>query len=133
MPGFTSSIEMQLTALCAAADAGALGATRATAMLQALQLLATLSASLFAGLYINVVEHPARMGLETRAAASQWAPSYKRATWMQAPLALVSLAAGVAAWWAGGPVGWLISGLTMGAVVVFTFIAIMPNNHKLRS
>jgi hypothetical protein len=28
------------------------------------------------------------MGLETRNAATQRAPSYKRATWMQAPLAL---------------------------------------------
>jgi hypothetical protein len=30
------------------------------------------------------------MGLETRIAALQWAPSYKRATWMQFPLALLS-------------------------------------------
>lgn len=102
-------------------------------MLRALQVIATLSAALFAGaaLYINVVEHPARMGLETRLAAAQWAPSYKRATWMQAPLALASLAAGVAAWWVGGRVAWLVSGLLMGAVVLFTFIAIMPTNSRL--
>jgi hypothetical protein len=41
-----------------------------------LEFLATLSATLFGGaaLYINVVEHPARMGRETRMAALQWAP-----------------------------------------------------------
>jgi hypothetical protein len=62
-------------------------------MLHALQLIATLSATLFAGaaLYINVVEHPSRMILDTRAAVAQWVPSYKRATLLQAPLALLSL------------------------------------------
>src|SRR4030095_13116076 len=67
-------------------------------MLRFLELLASFPAALFAGaaLYINVVEHPARMTLETRAAALQWAPSYKRATWLQAPLALVSCLVGVA-------------------------------------
>jgi ABC-type transport system involved in cytochrome bd biosynthesis fused ATPase/permease subunit len=44
-----------------------------------LEFIAMISAALFAGtaLYINVAEHPARMGLETRLAALQWAPSYK--------------------------------------------------------
>ena len=64
-------------------------------MLEIFQTLAVLCAALFSGaaLYISVVEHPARMQLETRIAAMQWAPSYKRATWMQAPMALVSFRA----------------------------------------
>src|SRR5271170_6737245 len=72
-------------------------------MLHAIEFIATISASLFAGaaLYINLVEHPARMALDTRSAALEWAPSYQRATWMQAPLALASLAAGVGSWWMG--------------------------------
>jgi len=55
-------------------------------MLALLKLIATLAASIFAGaaLYINLVEHPARMTLDTRSAAMEWAPSYARATWMQA-------------------------------------------------
>ena len=102
-------------------------------MLQALELLATLAAALFAGaaLYINLAEHPARMGLETRIAALQWAPSYKRATWLQAPLALVSFLTGAAAWLFGASVGWIVGALLIGAVVPFTFIVIMPTNHKL--
>jgi hypothetical protein len=98
-----------------------------------LEFLATLSATLFGGaaLYINVVEHPARMGLETRMAALQWAPSYKRATWLQAPLAIVSLLCGAAVWLLGDGVGWLVAALLVGAVVPFTFIVIMPTNHKL--
>jgi len=102
-------------------------------MLLALEFLATFTAALFAGaaLYINVVEHPARMGLETQAAAMQWAPSYKRATWLQAPLAIVSLLCGIAAWIMGGGIGWLVAALLVGAVVPFTFGVIMPTNHRL--
>jgi len=102
-------------------------------LIHTLAFLATLSAALFAGaaLYINVVEHPARMGLETRMAALQWAPSYKRATWLQAPLAIVSLLCGVAVWLLGGGAGWLVAALLIGAVVPFTFGVIMPTNHQL--
>jgi anthrone oxygenase-like protein len=98
-----------------------------------IEFIATLCASIFAGaaLYINLVEHPARMGLETKMAALQWAPSYKRATWMQAPLALVSFGAGVAAWYLGAGRGWLVAALLIGAVVPVTFLVIMPTNHML--
>ncbi|HEY2386305.1 MAG TPA: hypothetical protein VGK30_05040 [Candidatus Binatia bacterium] len=49
-----------------------------------------MSTTLFCGaaVYINVAEHPARMGCDTRIAATVWAPSYKRATLMQAPMAI---------------------------------------------
>lgn len=102
-------------------------------MLFVLEFLATFSAALFAGaaLYINVVEHPARMRLETQVAAMQWAPSYKRATWLQAPLAIVSLLCGIAVWIMGGSIGWLVAALLVGAVVPFTFGVIMPTNHRL--
>ena len=56
-----------------------------------MEFVATLACAIFAGaaLYINLVEHPARMVCGTELAIRQWAPSYKRATWMQAPLAIV--------------------------------------------
>ena len=102
-------------------------------MLQALQLIATLAATLFAGaaLYINVAEHPSRRALETRAAALQWALSYKRATLLQAPLALLSLVSGTAAWLLGADVGWFVAALFIGAVVPFTFLVVMSTNRKL--
>src|SRR5262245_64961830 len=71
------------------------------------------------------------MGLDTRMAALQWAPSYKRATRLQAPLAIVSLLCGVLVWLQGGRVGWLIAALLVGSVVPFTLGIIMPTNHKL--
>ncbi len=102
-------------------------------MLSLLKFIATFSAAMFAGaaLYINVAEHPARMMLEPKFAVAQWAPSYRRATWMQAPLALLSFLAGLGSWWMSGGVGWGIAAFLIGAVVPFTFIGIMPTNRSL--
>ena len=102
-------------------------------MIRVLEFIAVLSAALFAGaaLYINVVEHPARMALDTRMAALQWAPSYQRATWLQAPLAIVSLLCGAAVSLLGGGVGWLFAALLVGAVVPVTFAVIRPTNRRL--
>lgn len=102
-------------------------------ILATFQFLATLSAALFAGaaIYINVAEHPARMALDTRSAAMQWTLSYRRATWMQAPLAIVSFLAGAGACFLGGGLLWLVAALFIGAVVPITFIVIMPTNQQL--
>ena len=102
-------------------------------MIQALQMIAAFTAVLFAGaaLYVNMVEHPARMELETKFAALQWAPSYKRATLLQAPLALVSLLSGVTVWLLGASVWWLVAALLVGAVVPYTFIVVMPTNQMI--
>jgi hypothetical protein len=100
-----------------------------------LSIFAILSAALFAGaaLYINVAEQPARLTLDTRSAVAQWAPSYKRATWMQAPLALVSLVCGVGVWLMGGVIGWLIAAVLIGLVIPFTIFGIMSTNKSLLS
>lgn len=102
-------------------------------MLHLAQFVATLCCGIFAGaaIYINFVEHPARMSCGARIAATVWAPSYKRATVMQAPLAIVSFIAGVSAWLLGGGIMWFAGALLIGSVVPFTFIAIMPTNHQL--
>jgi Domain of unknown function (DUF1772) len=97
------------------------------------QFLAVLCCILFAGaaIYINLVEHPVRMGCDTKTAATVWAPSYKKATVMQAPLAVLSFLAGVGAWLLGGGFLWLIGALLIGLVVPFTFIAVLPTNNQL--
>ncbi len=102
-------------------------------MLWVLKFMATFAAAMFAGaaLYVNVAEHPARSTLDTKFAVAQWAPSYRRATRMQAPLALISLAAGVGSWLLGAGLGWAIAALLIGAAVPFTFIGIMPTNKAL--
>lgn len=102
-------------------------------MITAFQFIATLSTALFAGaaIYINFAEHPARMGCDTKTAATVWAPSYKRATVMQASLAILGFFSGLAVWLLGGGVAWLVGAMFIGLVVPFTFIAIMPTNRQL--
>jgi len=102
-------------------------------MHEAIQLVAVLTCTLFTGaaIYINLVEHPARMGCSTELAATVWAPSYKRATVMQVTLALLSAAAGVFSWLTSGEVSWLVGALLIFSVIPFTLIAIMPTNKKL--
>ena len=72
-------------------------------------LLATLAAGLFTGaaVYITFVEHPARVSCGSVLAVTEFGPSYKRATVMQASLALIGASAGIARWAAGGGLGWL--------------------------
>ena len=104
-------------------------------ILQASQFLATLSTTLFCGaaIYINVAEHPSRTDLDNRSAAAQWAASYKRSIWMQAPLALLGFLAGTSAWIIGDGLLWLIAALFIGAVVPLTLIFAMPTNKRLLS
>lgn len=94
---------------------------------------AIVAAGLFTGaaVYISLVEHPARMECGTLLAATQWAPSYRRATLMQVSLALLGSAAGLLAWWQGSGVGWLIGALLLFSVMPFTLVAILPTNTKL--
>jgi len=73
------------------------------------------------------------MGCDTKIAAAVWAPSYARATVMQAFLATVSLLSGVAAWLPGGGAMWPVGAVFVGLVVPFTFVAIMPTNKHLLS
>ncbi len=98
-----------------------------------LELLATLSAGLFAGaaIYINLVEHPARLQCGTLIALKEFAPSYKRATVIQASLAIFSFLTAIGAWLMGSSVWWVIGGVLILSVVPFTLIAILPTNKQL--
>ena len=102
-------------------------------MKSAFEFLALCSCGLFAGaaLYINLVEHPARMSCDVAVALTEFRPSYKRATVMQASLAAVSFATGIATWLEGASLNWLIGSLLIGAVIPFTLIVILPTNRRL--
>src|SRR5262249_45068841 len=103
------------------------------AMLPLVQFVAVLATTVFAGaaLYINLVEHPARMSCRTDVAATVWAPSYERATLMQAPLAVVGGLASALAWWLGARLTWLVAGFCPLAVLPVTLLVIFPTNHRL--
>ena len=98
-----------------------------------LEVLATLSAGLFAGaaIYINLVEHPARMQCGTTLAVTQFGPSYHRAAVMQASLAVVGSLSAAAVWLMGASLSWLIGGILLAAVIPFTLLVIFPTNKQL--
>src|SRR5499433_3856227 len=102
-------------------------------MRQIAEFIAVPSCALFTGaaLYITFVEHPARMQCGVELAATEFAPSYHRATVMQATCAAVGLLSSVAAWLAGATIWWLIAGLLLGSVIPFTLIVILPTNKRL--
>jgi hypothetical protein len=97
------------------------------------EALATVCAALFAGaaVYLSFVEHPARMFCGTRLAVTEFAPSYKRATLMQASLAAVGSLSAIAAWLGRAPTIWLLGALLLGAVIPFTILVILPTNRQL--
>jgi uncharacterized membrane protein len=99
------------------------------------ELVATFASGIFFGaaLYINLVEQPARMSCGVPLAVTEWRPSYKRGTLMQASLALIGSVAALLAWWLQGSAGWLIGGSLFLLVVPFTLIIILPTNNRLET
>jgi hypothetical protein len=102
---------------------------------QIAEFVAVLSCSLFTGaaVYINLVEHPARMQCGVEVAATEFAPSYRRATVMQATCAAVGLLSSLTAWFTGASFWWLVAGVLLGSVIPFTLIVILPTNKRLLS
>jgi hypothetical protein len=98
-----------------------------------LELIATFCTAIFAGaaLYINLVEHPARVECGTSIATREWRASYPRATRVQASLALVALLACLGAWLVDRELIVLVAGICIGFVIPFTLIVIYPTNRRL--
>src|SRR5918998_790759 len=102
-------------------------------MILLFEFIAAVASGLFTGasVYINLVEHPARVSCGTALAVTEFAPSYKRATIMQVLLALVSFISALIAWLMGASLYWLLGGVLIFLVIPFTAIAILPTNKQL--
>src|ERR687895_48689 len=99
----------------------------------ALLLVAAICSGLFSGaaIYINAVEHPARLSCGTELAVREFAPSYHRATVMQASLAVAGCATGLASAWLLRDAWLALAAVLLGAVVPFTLVVILPTNRQL--
>jgi len=102
-------------------------------MRQIAEFIAVLACAMFTGaaVYITFVEHPARMQCGTEIAATEFAPSYRRAKVMQATCAAVGLLSSVAAWLNGASFWWLVAGALLSTVIPFTLVIILPTNKRL--
>jgi Domain of unknown function (DUF1772) len=96
-------------------------------------ILSIACAGLFCGaaLYINFVEHPARMACGPELALREFAPSYQRATIMQVSLAIGGLTLGLTAAWRLHDSWVAVGAVLLGASVPFTLIMILPTNKQL--
>lgn len=96
-------------------------------------LFATACAGIFCGaaVYVNLVEHPARVSCGQEIALREFAPSYRRGALMQASLAVVGCVLGLATAWQLGDRLVALAAILLGSVVPFTLLFILPVNRQL--
>eukprot|EP00794_Sanderia_malayensis_P000423 gene423-1059_t len=103
------------------------------------KVLSTVTSGIFAGgaLYINLVEHPARMEAPDMAAAvTMWKPSFVRAASIWSKFAMTSSISSFAAYFltkgeAKENIGWLATGGLMISIPILTGLIIIPINNQL--
>jgi hypothetical protein len=71
--------------------------------------------------------------MRVEVAATEFAPSYRRASVLQATSAAVGLISSIAVWLAGATFWWLVAGALLGSVIPFTLLVILPTNKVLLS
>ena len=100
---------------------------------QLAQIFAALCCGLFSGaaLYVNLVEHPARMECGTPLGVAEFGPSYRRAARLQALLAVLGSLSAMLVWIRGGTVAWLWGAVLFFSVVPYTLLVILPTNKQL--
>jgi Domain of unknown function (DUF1772) len=100
-----------------------------------LGILAALASGIFTGaaIYVNLVEQPARLSCGISLAITEWRPSYRRGSVMQASLAVSGSVLAFRSAWISRDPSWIVGGILLFAVVPFTLIVIFPTNKKLQS
>ena len=84
-----------------------------------------------AALYVNLVEHPARVACGTALAIREFGPSYRRGAVMQGSLSALGCVIGLTAAWQLHDVHVAINAILLGLPVPVTLLIIMPVNKQL--
>jgi hypothetical protein len=97
--------------------------------------LALVVAALYSGaaLYVNLVERPALLALDDKAALAGWKIALKRGALTQAPLCVIGFLLGLAAWIATYSVADALGALAMLAGIPWTVAIILPVNKALQA
>ncbi|XP_031572364.1 uncharacterized protein LOC116306437 [Actinia tenebrosa] len=99
-------------------------------MFPVFKAVSTISVGLFAGggIYINIVEHNARMALDTKSCHAQWKASFDRAKIHQRRLALITAISGAGAFYCKPSEGmtFLIGGCSMLLIFPYTLFILKP-------
>lgn len=97
--------------------------------------LALVIAAFYSGaaLYVNLVEKPALLALDDKAALAGWKIALKRGAVVQAPLCAIGFALGLVAWLHLRDIGNAIGALAMLANIPWTVAMILPTNRTLQA
>jgi uncharacterized membrane protein len=100
---------------------------------QGAKVLATLCCAVFFGAagFISWVQHPAALETGSEFAVRFFTPMYRRASIMQASLAIAGAIASLAAYFLGSGRLWLVAAVLMISVISFTLLIMEPVNHQL--
>ena len=93
--------------------------------------LAFASALAGAGLYVNGVEQPARMGLDDLAMLKEWGPSDRRGVALMAGLALAAAIAGLSAYFETHDSVWAIGAVVALASWPYTLYVMGPVDNQI--
>jgi hypothetical protein len=99
------------------------------------EVVATLCCAVFFGAaaYISLVQHPAALETGSEFAVRFFAPMYRRASTMQASLAIVGAIASLTAYLFGAGRAWLLSAVLIASVIPYTLLVVEPVNQEIKT
>jgi uncharacterized membrane protein len=99
------------------------------------EIIGTFCCAVFFGAaaYISLVQQPAALETGSDFAVRFFAPMYRRASLMQASLAILGAVAAVVAYFFGAGRSWLLAAVLISSVIPFTLLIVEPVNDQIRA